>query len=239
MRTMPTSVDGTGSPAASASARRRAGMSPGESRLGSSTSTTLPRSGCGVGPGQQVGQVGTPLPHALLAAATAPSRCAGSGCVPSTPPSLVKLASRAGLGEHRARQLEADERPGARRRCRRTARRRRHADHRRGGVVRADRVTGVSAGSPTSRDDLVERAPRSPHRGRPAAGAARRGCRAARASGERPRRAVARRADRWSRRWCAPRAACRSASRRAGRAAAAACRPSRRSSTECSCRESW
>ena len=72
--------------------------------------------------------------------------------MPSTPPSLVKFAGPAGLGQDRRARARRRRATTSRRRCTRTARRRPgHADDRRGGVVRADeRSRGVSPDSPVA-----------------------------------------------------------------------------------------
>ncbi len=143
--------------------------------------------------------------------------------MPSTPPSLVKSASRAASDEHRLLQLDADQRPGAR------------GDV--GEVVLdapAPPTTAEAVSWEPDRDDRDAGDRRRPARPpRPGRARARRRARAAgtgspragRAAwrGRRPTRGSARRTGPWSRRWCARRRSARSASSRPGRGRSSSC----------------
>ena len=131
----------------------RVGMSPGGRKAGSSASTTRVRTaGCG---GRRVEQalaevVGPPqLAQATRCSSHRPITLRRKRIVASTPPSLVKFASRAASVQHRRVELDADQRPGARGDVGEgRAGGRRHRDDGGGGVVRPDRDDRRRGGQP-------------------------------------------------------------------------------------------
>ena len=228
------SSPGAASPCSANQAAIRPGMSPGGTKRGSSA-RRRPATGAGDvgGSREQTGRgpCGLPRPQRLAEQPEAHHVGAGSGCVPSTPPSLVKLATRAASVSTGVVELEADQAPGAERDVRRVRAASGHADDGRGGVVRADghdgkarRADGLARRPAAGCRCVVPgstRSAKSP-RGRPSAGD----------QVVVPVAGGARRAARSSRRWCArsPLDAGEPVGR-AGRGPAARCRRPERPST--------
>ena len=160
--------------ARAASVAIRSGMSPGGRSRGSSMSTTVRSGAASRAPRAAAAQVAsTPLAHALRQhpqphhVAQEADRAVDAGLV-------GEVGRRARLGEHRRVELQADQRPGAARRCRRSRRSSaRHADHRRRGVVRPDRDDRHRRRSPADgrlRQHRPDRAPGSRSGGSRSAG---------------------------------------------------------------------
>ena len=227
LRTVATWPSGGSTPCSRHQSAIRAGMSPAAGTAG--RRHRRPRTGrrTSAAASSQRGEVvrHPRLRSGLARAARDPSRCAGSGCVPSTPPSLVKSATRASSVQHRRGRARARPGPRCRRRC----------TPRPASLIGTPTTADAVSWDPTAMTGVSAQVAR---RRRPlpshGAGSTSSGSRVASSPTERraarcPSRRSARRPGRSWRRWCARTRSRRSASTRAGRGSAAACSASARS----------